>query len=77
MGDYHDFLLSKSQINSNHGFDPLWMRDYLYDFQQSLVEWALLKGRAAIFGDCGLGKTPMELVWAENVCRKTNGTISE
>jgi len=39
------------------------------------VDWACRKGRAAIFADCGLGKTPMQLVWAENVVRKTNGRV--
>jgi hypothetical protein len=34
-----------------------------------------LKGRSAIFADCGLGKTPMQLVWAENIVRKTNGNV--
>lgn len=75
MQDYYKFLESKSQINSNHGFEPVWMPDYLYDFQQAIDTWALRKGRAAIFGDCGLGKTPMEFVFAENVCRKTNGNV--
>ena len=51
------------------------MPDFLFDFQAALVEWALRKGRAAIFADCGLGKTPMQLVWADNVVRKTNGAV--
>ncbi|OGT57645.1 MAG: hypothetical protein A3E01_02605 [Gammaproteobacteria bacterium RIFCSPHIGHO2_12_FULL_63_22] len=41
----------------------------------SLVEWAIGKGRAAIFAECGLGKTPMQLVWAENVIRHTNKPV--
>jgi hypothetical protein len=57
------------------GFEPLWMPSFLFDFQQSLVDWALRKGRAAIFADCGLGKTPMQLVWADNVVRKTNRPV--
>ena len=40
-----------------------------------MVEWAVRKGRAAIFADCGLGKTPMGLVWAENVARKTGRPV--
>jgi superfamily II DNA or RNA helicase len=70
--NYHDFISRKSQQSSDSGFAPLWMPDFLFDFQQSLVEWSLLKGRAAIFAGCGLGKTPMQLVFAENVKRKTN-----
>lgn len=75
MDGYDEFLQRKAQIDGEHGFAPVWMPDFLFDFQASLVEWAILKGRAAIFADCGLGKTPMELVWAENVCRKTGGNV--
>ena len=60
--NYGEFLYRKSQLGSAHGFAPLWMPDFLFDFQKALVEWALLKGRGAIFADCGLGKTPMQLV---------------
>jgi len=73
--DYEAFLDSKSQLGGDFGFDPLWMPDFLFGFQKHLVEWAIRKGRAAIFADCGLGKTPMQLVWAENVRRKTNGNV--
>ena len=72
---YQDFLQNKTQIGGQHGFDPIWMPDFLFDFQKHLVEWSLLKGRSAIFADCGLGKSPMELVWAQNVIEKTNGNI--
>lgn len=66
---YEAFLESKSQLGGDHGFAPVWMPDFLFDFQASLVEWATRKGRGAIYADCGLGKTAMELVWAENVVR--------
>jgi len=72
---YASFLDRKSQLDSGDGFDPVWMPEFLFDFQQSLVEWAIQKGRSAIFADCGLGKTPMQLVWAENVVRKTNRPV--
>jgi hypothetical protein len=75
VSDYYQFLERKSQLGGNSGFEPLWMPDFLFDFQQALVEWAILKGKAALFCDCGLGKTPMQLVWAENVVRKTNGRV--
>lgn len=75
MPDYSEFLNRRSQIGTASGFDPLWMPDFLFDFQRSLVEWSLRKGRSAIFADCGLGKTPMQLVWAENVVRKTNKPV--
>lgn len=73
--EYADFLQSKSQIDTRDGFAPVWMPDCLFDFQSAMVEWALLAGRGALFEDCGLGKTLQELVWAENVVRKTNGNV--
>lgn len=57
------------------GFDPVWIPGSLFAFQAMLDEWAIRKGRAAIFADCGMGKTPMQLVWAENVARKTGGRV--
>lgn len=72
---YQSFLAKKSQLGSQDGFAPLWLSDFLFDFQAVLTEWAILKGRAAIFADCGLGKTLMQLVWAENVVRKTNKPV--
>lgn len=68
---YEQFLQQKTQLGGEHGFDPVWMPEFLYDFQKSLVEWALRKGRAAILADCGLGKTAMQLVWAQNVVERT------
>lgn len=71
---YQDFLASKSQSES-YGFEPIWIPDWLFDFQASLVEWNLRKGRGALLVDAGLGKTPMQLVWSENVVRKTNKPV--
>ncbi len=76
MGDYRGYLLGKSQANSLFGFKPNYMPDSLMDFQSDLVDWSIEKGRGALFADCGLGKTLMQLVWAENVHRHTNkGTL--
>jgi hypothetical protein len=72
---YQAFLERKTQLDGMSGFSPVWMPEFLFPFQVSLVEWAVRKGRAAIFADCGLGKTPMQLVWAENVRRKTNKPV--
>jgi hypothetical protein len=72
---YHDFLNRKSQLGGDHGFSPVWMPGFLFSFQAALVEWALKKGRAAIFADCGLGKTPMQLVWAQNVAVVTGRPV--
>lgn len=72
---YAAFLDAKTQAHSDTGFDPVWMPPFLFDFQAALTEWAIRKGRAAIFADCGLGKTPMQLVWAENVARHTGKRV--
>ena len=73
--DYDTFLAKKQQAVGDDGFDPVWMPDFLFPFQRHLIEWATRKGRSAIFADCGLDKTPMQLVWAENVVRKTNKNV--
>ena len=65
--EYPDFIKNKSQADNEYGFEPIDMPDFLFPFQRFLVEWALRKGRGAIFADCGLGKTPMELVVANNI----------
>lgn len=75
MKEYRKFLRSKQHDASFSGFDPVWLPDFLFDFQKGLVEWAIRKGKAALFEDCGLGKTPQQLVWAENVVRKTNKPV--
>jgi len=72
---YRAFINAKRHLSNTHGFDPVWMPGFLYDFQRKLLDWALVKGRAAIFADCGLGKTPVQLSWAENVVRRTNGRV--
>lgn len=67
LTEYEAFLDAKSQLGESGGFDPIDLPDYLFDFQRLLTDWAIRQGRAGIFADCGLGKTPMELVWAHNV----------
>jgi len=73
--EYKDYLFEKAQLGENNGFENLFMPDFLFDFQKDLLAWSLKKGRSAIFADCGLGKSPIELVWAENIVRKTNGNV--
>lgn len=75
MTDYQTFIATKLQAGQDGGFEPLWLPDFLMDFQAHLDDWAIRKGRAAIFAGCGLGKTPMYLVWAENVVRHTNRPV--
>jgi hypothetical protein len=73
--EYGDFLAKKSQVRDDCGFDPVFMPDFLFDFQKELVSWTTRRGRSAIFADCGLGKTPMQLVWAKNIVKKTNKCV--
>lgn len=75
MGSYQEFIERKSQVGGMSGFEPLWMPDFLFDFQQHTTGWGIRKGKAAILADCGLGKTPMQLVWGQNVVMKTNGRV--
>ena len=72
---YSAFLERKSQLGDAGGFDPVTLPSFLFDFQAHLVEYAVRQGRAALFADCGLGKTPMQLVWADNVVRHTNKPV--
>jgi hypothetical protein len=75
MNAYADFLDAKTQLDGKFGFAPRFMPDDAFDFQRALIEHAVLQGRSAIFADCGLGKTLMELAWAENVARETGGNV--
>ena len=73
--DYAAFLASKAQSGDGDGFEPAWMPDALFPFQRHLADWAVRMGRAALFTDCGTGKTLMQLVWAENVRRHTGRPV--
>lgn len=75
MQTYEQFISRKSQLAGNHGFDPIWIPDQSFDFQRYLIEWICRKGRGAVFADCGMGKTLMQLTWCENVYRKTGKPI--
>lgn len=72
---YREFLDRKAQLGGDSGFEVLWMPDKAFQFQQHLIEWACRRGRQAIFADCGLGKTLMQLAWAQNVLLKTNKPV--
>lgn len=45
----------------------------LFPWQADIVRWACRLGRACIFADCGLGKTAMQLSWANAACRASGG----
>ena len=70
--NYQDFLTSKEKLASFQGAHASFMPDGIFDYQQAIVQWALRRGRACIFAGTGLGKTIMELVWAQNIVGQTN-----
>lgn len=65
---YSEFIASKRAAMEPSGFEPSDINPMLFDFQRDIVRWACRKGKCAIFADCGLGKTPMQLEWARQVC---------
>lgn len=75
MSAYLSYLDRKAQAGADSGFEPIFMPAELFDFQSDLVDWAVRKGRGMLAADTGLGKTLMELVWAENVRRHTNRPV--
>src|ERR1039458_6060769 len=66
---YDAFVASKHPLVEDSGREVSAdaLSPVLFDFQHALTTWALRKGRAAIFADCGLGKTLMQLEWARMV----------
>lgn len=73
--NYQEFLNKKMDLSNDFGFVPKSLPDFLFDFQSDLTAWSLQKGRSAIFADCGLGKTPIQLVWADEIVKHTNKNI--
>lgn len=65
--NYADFLKSKEYMHATKGFEPTFLAEALFPFQREIVKWACELGKAAIFADCGLGKTLMQLSWAASV----------
>lgn len=72
---YQEFLHAKVHEGASSGFDPKFLPSELFDFQQAMVEYAVIKGRAALFEDCGLGKTIQFLAWAQNIVEHTNRPV--
>ena len=72
---YNDFVSTKLGTAAAVGIAAP-VRDYgLFPHQRDLAAWALRRGRAAIFADTGLGKSRMQLAWADTVCRETGGDV--
>jgi len=62
--EYSEFIESKAMLDDPNGIDVSELSEYLYPFQRDIVSWAIRRGRASIFADCGMGKTIMQLEWA-------------
>lgn len=70
---YEDYIQSKMSVAAASGFDAADLSGHLFPFQRDIVRWALRRGRAAIFADCGMGKTLMQLEYAHRVTEHTGG----
>lgn len=75
MSAYQQFLAAKRHMIGDHGFDPSWMPECAFDFQQHIIAKAVQKGRIGVFADTGLGKTLMQLAFAYNVVLHTNKPV--
>jgi DNA modification methylase len=73
--EYDSFVRSKRRSEVATGHNPSDLNEHLFDFQHAIVSWAVRRGRAAIFADTGLGKTLMQLSWADEVARHTKGIV--
>ena len=73
--DYLDFLEKKRHTIGEFGFDPLWFPACAFDFQKHVIEKSVRKGRIANFLDTGLGKTLIQLSYAQNVVMHTNKKV--
>lgn len=72
---YQEFIRSKRKTIQESGFDVDLLNSSLFPFQEQIVRKALKKGKYAIFADCGLGKTFMQLEWAYRVTKHTNKPV--
>jgi hypothetical protein len=74
---YQEFIQSKvkNHIDSGFDIDESELNPSLFPFQKHIVKKALKKGKFAVFADCGLGKTFMQLEWAKHVSKKTGKPV--
>lgn len=75
MTDYITFLDSKRITAQPVGFDPGPLHASMFDYQRDVTRWAIKRGRAALFQDCGLGKTFEQIEWARSVHEHTRGVV--
>ena len=75
MNEYLEFLEQKKHSIYDYGITPNFIHDKLFDFQKYVAEYAIKKGRCALFLDTGTGKTIIELVIAQNYAKHTNKPV--
>lgn len=76
LSAYNDFLARKAIIDPATGLRAVPpLPDVMFPFQRDITSWALRRGRAALFAGTGLGKSLMELAWADAVHRETGRDI--
>ena len=73
--NYTEFLDSKKHSTTNYGIEPTFLPEAMFDFQKHVSEYAIRKGRCAVFLDTGLGKTIIELAIAKNYIQHTNKPV--
>ena len=73
--DYQTFIKDKSQWKHEEGFEPSSVPEFLFDFQSYLFGYACKKGRSAVFADCGLGKTAIELAFGNEIVKRENKPV--
>jgi hypothetical protein len=74
--DYRAFLAAKLIVDPMTGLvDVPDLPACLFPHQRDIVTWALRRGRAALFAGTGLGKSLMELAWAQAVVETTGGMV--
>lgn len=75
MSSYQEFIKSKAFRHVSSGFEVDALDYPLFDYQSPIVKWACRRGKAAVFADTGLGKTIMQLAWADQVAKHTGGPV--
>lgn len=75
MNSYQQFLKTKEKVVFKGGFYCETLHERLFLFQSFIVNRALEHGQYAIFADCGLGKTFMQLEWAHRVSQRENKPV--
>ncbi len=75
LDQYRALVHAKTIAARAVGFEPGALHASLFPFQRDLVRWACRRGRAALFEECGLGKTRQQLAWADQVAQHTHQSV--